>query len=391
MFSIDCSVDFAVESKVYYRALGWFLAFVGAAVVPALSLFLLSVAWRVSFRDTAVTVAFHRWGGEELRQLAQALLAPLPHEAVAWLAVRAPADKGGQPVPEDAGGVGTGAGACAESDSPVQGGSTEDEIAVAAQQSRASSASVAAESTATRSTRHSAAAGLAEQVWLPQLHTLKGVVHRIEAALDAKFVVQPHKPAPGPAGGQDPSDRAPLAVSWSDWLLEVEMEARCRGHLWQHEPARSEEDLIAVAFDYFVLTFTCIAFIIWMPTATAILQLFSCIRVDPRPDLSPVPSGFTGLWLLQDTSQKCFEGSHLRVALGVGVPGLIFVCVAFPLFTFGIVRRNRDKLTDPSTFRRYGFLYYVRPRADWPSAALAARRLLSAISLPATRPAVIDS
>lgn len=339
VFSIDCSVNFGVESKVYFKALGWLLSFIGAAVVPGVSLFVVSVVWRVTYRETALTVALHRWAGQELRGLAQGLLAPLPGEGVAWLAVPAPPPAQGD------------SSTTARGDRPASESNSKDDLVIFGQQSRLSASSVAQGEANPRRQPTSNSASPSQQVWLPQLQGLKAAIHRLEAALDSRFVLQPHAspgavegrapgapssspsgtsadkpaaPAPLPAGGGPVlSERScsTLVLSLSDWLLEREMAARCGGHLWQPDKPRSEEELVAASFDYFMLCFACIAFIIWVPAATAILQLFSCIRIDPYPDLSPIPSPYNGRWLLVDTAQKCFEGAHLRYALGVGIPG----------------------------------------------------------------------
>lgn len=306
VFSIDCSVNFGVESKVYFKALGWLLSFIGAAVVPGVSLYVMSVIWRVAHRGCAAAVALHRWAGPELRQLAQDLLAPIAGEGMSWLPVSAgPAQAGGAGATDRLG---------------VRRGKTlPDELSGIAQAQRQSTAIVAS---------------AADSVWLAQLSSLEAAVHRLEAALETRFVLQPHASEPPlevegghastsgrPAGETSAAaGPGPLVLSWGDWLFELEMAARCRGHLW-HGHADSEDDLVAAAIDFFVLSSACVCFIIWVPAATAILQLFSCIRVDPRPELNPIASEFTGLWLLQDTSQRCFQGSHMRYAFGIGIPG----------------------------------------------------------------------
>lgn len=273
------------------------------------ALYVVSIVWRVMLRDTRAAVAFHRWGGAGVRQLSSKLLAPLPHEGLAWMPVPASAD--------DTGVLGTTSShltanaSAVEAHSGKKGGHLRGESGL-----RGSSSS--------------------EQLWLPQLRGIQKTVACLEQALDApRLVLKTHaaptadrpagaasQPAGSAAAGEGKGAR--LALSWRDYFLELEMLARCRGHLWHHhshDQPSTEAELVGVSFDYFILAASCIAFILWTPAATAILQLFSCIRIEPQPELSPFPSGFEGMWLLQDVSERCYEGRHLRYALGVGIPG----------------------------------------------------------------------
>lgn len=38
--------------------------------------------------------------------------------------------------------------------------------------------------------------------------------------------------------------------------------------------------------------------------------------------------------------------------------GIILICAGFPYFILRVMKRNQKNLSDPSVFRRYGFLFY---------------------------------
>lgn len=154
------------------------------------------------------------------------------------------------------------------------------------------------------------------------------------------------------AGG----DEAPLLLSWAERLFELEMSSRCRG-ADQEEASTSD----SAPWELLLRTAACVSFCIWTPAATAILQLFSCIRVEPHPELSPVPSPFHGRWLLQDLSTRCFEGPHLRHVIGVGLPGLAVVVLGIPLLLANAVASRSRQLGEEAVARRFGFLYLGAP------------------------------
>lgn len=129
-------------------------------------------------------------------------------------------------------------------------------------------------------------------------------------------------------GGEQ--EEIPLRLSAVDWLFELEMCRRCRGYdPSQHctgnaeasSPSSPSPAGSAAWLDGFATTAACTCFCMWTPAATAILQLFSCIRVEEHLELNPLASGYQGTWMLQDLTQRCYSGAHLRYAVGVGLPG----------------------------------------------------------------------
>lgn len=119
-----------------------------------------------------------------------------------------------------------------------------------------------------------------------------------------------------------------------------------------------------------VVSVICTVFFMWTIVSTSTLELFSCISVDedsPR-------SRFRGKFLIRDTSQRCFQGAHLRYMLGVGVPGLLLVCLAVPMFVIvsTIKLKREGRISHPDTVARFGFIFYgFTERALWWCALLS--------------------
>lgn len=174
--------------------------------------------------------------------------------------------------------------------------------------------------------------------------------------------------APGSAAaGALPQAEPPLRLTWAQWLLERRMSLRCRGHAPAHgEVLCADEAAVSSdAIDLFACAALVISFFMFNPTATNVLHLFSCISVDTRPELNPLPdTSVRGTWLLQDVNQRCYEGAHARYLVGVGLPGVIVVCAGMPLLVFFLIFRNRNRLTEQETLARLGFLCHGAGRAD---------------------------
>ena len=113
----------------------------------------------------------------------------------------------------------------------------------------------------------------------------------------------------------------PMLVAAAARRLENAMLRRCGGAVL----SAGENESMAAGRRRFVDNYTisavCIVFFLWTPVATNTLVLFSCLEIEPRPWLSPLPSQFRGFWLLEDATQRCYQGPHLAYALGVGLPG----------------------------------------------------------------------
>lgn len=71
----------------------------------------------------------------------------------------------------------------------------------------------------------------------------------------------------------------------------------------------------------------------------------------------PTAVQVTQYYWTQDTTELCFKGNHFWVALLLGVPGVLLVCLGVPIWFAGVLYRKRDNLMDISLHRTYGFLY----------------------------------
>lgn len=351
---MDCSVSPLGHSKVFDRALGWLVAIVLAPLLPGPPLLLWARAASQLQQRARAALLFQQWAGASARRAAASLLVRLPREKPGAL----PA------VPELLGTVVAGSKSTAQEaqDAPLAvaaaGQNAESLLLIAtalggthafrgvADRPQGAQGSGAAAAAADRKGRASAAAAAPEG----------------EAAEDAE------------AAGAKQRCEEPLLKSWGDCFLEREMNARChglglarRGAPWACRPAAdgagdgsaapaaaTPED---AARDLFVLAATCVFFCIWTPATTAILQLFSCVVVEPHPELNPIPSSFTGRWLLQDMGERCYEGAHLQFLLGVGIPGLAFVVLGGPLFLAHVVVSQSEQLGAWEVARRLGFVY----------------------------------
>lgn len=65
---------------------------------------------------------------------------------------------------------------------------------------------------------------------------------------------------------------------------------------------------------------------------------------------------------MQDVTQRCYNSTHLKFALGLGIPGHIFCTLGVPFAIVWIVFTNKRRLHLPHTIMRFGFIYQVRSR-----------------------------
>ena len=109
--------------------------------------------------------------------------------------------------------------------------------------------------------------------------------------------------------------------------------------------------------------------------------LFACISVD-QPALPPNMPLAVGSFWIHDTDQLCFVGWHRSLAIGLGIPLLLFVCFV-PGFILYKTLPNRAKLTDPVWLQHYGFLVqdYKPGCRFWEAVVSAQTILLVAISV----------
>lgn len=118
----------------------------------------------------------------------------------------------------------------------------------------------------------------------------------------------------------------------------------------------------------------CAVFFLWTATSTSLLQLFSCMVVDPETPKSDLH----GSWLVADATQKCFTGPHLRWFLGLAVPGSLLVIIGVPAFIILTMRiiQAKGKLNDRKVIAFLGFIFYgYKAETPWWEAVIMFRKI----------------
>lgn len=127
------------------------------------------------------------------------------------------------------------------------------------------------------------------------------------------------------------------------------------------------------------------------PTVSAILSLFSCVSVDSRPRLSPLPSDISSFVLSADVRVRCYTGHHLIYVIAIGIPGLLLICLGVPAFVIVCIHRMQGQLDTPHVSARWSFMY-LGYRADTAShESLILLRKLSVAAINALMPSADDS
>jgi hypothetical protein len=112
--------------------------------------------------------------------------------------------------------------------------------------------------------------------------------------------------------------------------------------------------------DRFVSLFVCMAFMFLPTWAHAAFSLFACIPLDVEASF-PYAADAVGLYWTHDLSTQCYApgGYHKPWALGLGLPLLLLLCIAWPigLIVFLVVSSKCGKLSQASFRQQYGFLY----------------------------------
>lgn len=365
MYSIDCSVSPIEHSRVFDKALGWLIAIILIPLAPGPPLLLWARLTSQLQQQAHDGVLFYQWAGTSARRAAAALLLRLPWEK----------PESFPPVPMML--VTERASAAQDAvDGPL---SQTGEEALSGRDAE-SLALISASLGDAHLFRSVFPVPEGLRAAFDEAEGGSGGKQEAKVSVAAKDQAESGEAAgAGDADGDDEEEgEPPLLLSWADWLLEKQICSRCRcAELAQGAsaaasaarsvptrgaaaaPAAADRPATpdAAALDLFVLAAATVCFCIWTPAATAILQLFSCVRVEAHPELSPIPSPFHGRWLLHDMSQRCFEGAHLRYVLGVGIPGLAVVILGIPLVIAHAVVSRRPRLEEEGVGRRYGFLY----------------------------------
>jgi hypothetical protein len=109
--------------------------------------------------------------------------------------------------------------------------------------------------------------------------------------------------------------------------------------------------------------------------------LFACINIDQPAQPPNMPLAVGSFWI-HDTDQLCFVGWHRSLAIGLGIPLLLFVCFV-PGFILYKTLPNRAMLDNTLWLQHYGFLVQgFKPRCRfWEAVVSAQTILLVAISV----------
>ncbi len=62
-------------------------------------------------------------------------------------------------------------------------------------------------------------------------------------------------------------------------------------------------------------------------------------------------------YLMRDMSVQCWSGSHLSVALYIGMTFIFAWTIFFPIIIFIALYRHRNELHDTLTLKRFGLFY----------------------------------
>ena len=131
--------------------------------------------------------------------------------------------------------------------------------------------------------------------------------------------------------------------------------------MWRPKEGASRPVLLVVR--KLPVTLLVLAFYAYPTMLRASLSFFACLRIDRVQPEVQLPSGATaplnhthGYWV-SDIQQHCFAGYHKGWALGLGVPSLLFWCVAVPVAMGVGLFLCRVKADSESFCEHFGFLY----------------------------------
>ena len=96
---------------------------------------------------------------------------------------------------------------------------------------------------------------------------------------------------------------------------------------------------------HFVSTCVIVILLFHTSVSNSILSIFSCKKINDN------------YWNTSDMSLKCFDGSHMRALLYVGVPGLVIWSITIPLITFSSLFFNREDLQNANMMIKYKMLF----------------------------------
>jgi len=168
-------------------------------------------------------------------------------------------------------------------------------------------------------------------------------------------------------------------------LLEVVLrfagdQCMCQSFRRGHRPRRSQA-WDSSFLDRLIAASMVVVFFFLPSIVRVTFGLFACISIDSRAQPPNHPLAVGSFWL-HDTNQQCFEGWHRDLALGLGIPLLLFVCFV-PGFILYKTLPSKNKLQDRTWHQHYGFLLQdYKPGFRFWEAVVAAQTItLVAISV----------
>ncbi|EQC28835.1 hypothetical protein SDRG_13515 [Saprolegnia diclina VS20] len=129
--------------------------------------------------------------------------------------------------------------------------------------------------------------------------------------------------------------------------------------------------------DKSVLSIIVLMFLIHPGVTKQIFQLFSC------SELGMDEHGVVMAFLDADLDIPCYDSSHYKWMLCVGLPSVVGITFGIPGFAFGVLRARRATLDDPRTQLQFGFLYdgYKLAHYYWEIWIMMRKVLVSMVSV----------
>jgi hypothetical protein len=122
---------------------------------------------------------------------------------------------------------------------------------------------------------------------------------------------------------------------------------------------------------HFVSTCVVVVLLFHTSVSNSILSIFSCKKINDE------------YWNTSNLSTKCFEGSHMKGLLYVGVPGLVIWCVSVPVIIFSSLFFHRKNLMDVNNMIKYKMLFagYKQEFFYWELLIIIRKFLIRVVSI----------
>lgn len=137
-----------------------------------------------------------------------------------------------------------------------------------------------------------------------------------------------------------------------------------------------------------IITFLVVLFFAYEFITQELMRTLNCVGIDVV-DESEVQDSYAkysiarGTYWGEDTSLKCYEGSHARLAGALGGPGLVVFSIGIPFFLliFLLWNKENDRLNDQSFLNTYGFIFqnYRERYVYWEVAIMFRKALVGGI------------